>query len=568
MWKDEFKKWKEYTLLDPQLKADLEHKTDSELEEMFYTSLEFGTGGMRGILGAGLNRLNIYTIRKANDGLARYLFKRYGTHELSRGVVIAHDNRRMSREFSIESAKVLGAYGIKSYLFDALRPTPELSFSVRQLHALAGIVVTASHNPPQYNGYKIYDEFGCQYTPEYADEIVGLVNQVDNIFDIKVVEYDHLLNSGLSVVLSGDIDTLYLDMVKTVQFYPKAKKTISIVFTPLHGTSAEIGSRLLTETGYLFYPVKEQMVHDPNFSTVKSPNPENASAFEYAISLGMKKNADILIATDPDADRLGVAVKDGDKYTLLTGNQTGAILIYYLFTQKQKLGLLPEKGVVFNTVVTSDLGAKIAKSFGAEVISTLTGFKYIGEQARFLESTDKTFLFGYEESYGYVINDNVRDKDSLQAMLFCAEAANYYLNEEHKTFVDVLNEIYLKYGYYHEDQKSVDLFGQEGKNKIERIMDFFRNNHLEEVASLKVLSIEDYETSLKYVNGHASKITLPKSNVIKYNLENESWFVLRPSGTEPKLKIYFGGISDSLVGAKLSTVKIIEEVSSLVEKIQ
>lgn len=568
MWKDEYQKWIHFPNLDPLLKKDLENKTDKELEEMFYTSLEFGTGGMRGILGAGLNRLNIYTIRRANDGLARYLLKHYSKDDLQRGVVIAHDNRLMSRDFAIESAKVLGYYNIKSYLFDALRPTPELSFAVRHQHALAGIVVTASHNPPNYNGYKIYDEFGCQYTPEYADEIIDLVNEVEDLFSVQVCDYQTLVKNKMSFILSNEIDKSYLDLVKSIQLYPNALKKIKAVFTPLHGTSAEIGTRLLTETGYTFFPVVEQLVHDPYFSTVKSPNPENPSAFEYAIRLGKEKDADLLIATDPDADRLGIAVKKDGEYLLLTGNQTGAIMLYYLLTQGKKLNMLPKKGVVFNTVVTSDLGAKIARSFGFEVISTLTGFKFIGEQARLLEKTDKTFFFGYEESYGYVINDGVRDKDSLQAMLLAIEAANYYLTQESKTLYDVLQEIYQTYGYYYENLKNIELAGMEGKKRIDRIMDAFRNKSIDEIASLKIITKEDYGTGKKTVSGVSYKLDYPSSNVIKYILEDGSWFVLRPSGTEPKLKVYIGGIGSSYDSSKSGVKKIELEVLKIVNSIQ
>jgi len=567
MYYEEYLKWINNPSLDPLLRKDLENKTDDELKEMFYTSLEFGTGGMRGILGAGLNRLNIYTIRRANDGLARYLIKHFRKEELLRGVVIAHDNRQMSREFAFESAKVLGFYGIKSYLFDALRPTPELSFAVRYKKALAGIVVTASHNPPMYNGYKIYDEYGCQYTPEFADEIIELVNETVDIFSVQVKEVETLQNEGLLEILPETIDDLYLKMVKTVQLHPELEKKVKAVFTPLHGTSAEIGTRLLSETGYCYYAVKEQMVHDPFFGTVKSPNPENPSAFEYAIKLGKETGADLLIATDPDADRLGIAVKVGSEYQLLTGNQTGAILIYYLLTEKKKLGLLPDKGVVFNTVVTSDLGAKIARSFGFEVISTLTGFKFIGEQARFLEGTDKEFLFGYEESYGYVIKNEVRDKDSLQAVLFAIEAANYYLVKEDKSLVDKLYDIFELYGNYVEDLVNIELFGIAGKQRIDSIMTYFRNVELNQIANQLVIQKEDYELGKRFEKGNESLLTLPQSNVIKYFLENGSWFVLRPSGTEPKLKIYIGGNGNSLEDTKSFVNQIKKEVLALIDLI-
>ncbi|MBU1144611.1 MAG: phospho-sugar mutase [Firmicutes bacterium] len=568
MWEKTYQKWLNFEGLDSELKNDMIGKTNIELEEMFYTSLEFGTGGMRGILGAGTNRLNIYTIRKANDGLARYLRKRYGINQLNRGVVIAYDNRKMSKEFAEESAKVLGYYGIKTYIFDTLRPTPELSFATRLLNALAGIVVTASHNPPQYNGYKIYDEFGCQFTPIYADVIVEMVNEVEDVFSIPVRNFLELKKEGLVEMIGKDVDDKYLKLVKSIQLHPQMKKNIKIVFTPLHGTSALLGTRLLQETNYEFYPVKAQMVHDPFFSTVKSPNPENPEAFHLAIELGKKVDADLLIATDPDADRLGIAVKNDGNYILLTGNQTGAILLYYLLNEKKKLGLLPQKGVVFNTIVTSDLGAKIARSFGYEVISTLTGFKYIGEQARFLESTDKQFLFGYEESFGYVINDGVRDKDSLQAMLLAAEAASYYKETEHKTLYEKLGDLFDEFGAYYEDLHNINLLGLEGKRQIDRIMTYFRKHHLDQISHIKVSSIEDYETSIKYEGKSKSTLLLPKSNVIKYILKNGLWFVLRPSGTEPKLKIYVGGNDVSFEKAKTLVKEVSKELLKLVNQVK
>ncbi|MBN2504621.1 MAG: phospho-sugar mutase [Bacilli bacterium] len=538
MWKETYQRWLSQPSLDPDLKSDLEDKSASELEDRFYTNLEFGTGGMRGILGAGTNRLNIYTIRKANAGLAAYLTKHYSPKELMRGVVIAHDNRHMSHEFALESARVLGYYGIKSYLFDRLRPTPELSFATRYLGAISGIVITASHNPPNYNGYKIYDASGCQYTPQYADEIVGYVNAVEDVFQIPALSLEELESEGLIEYIGDDVDEHYLELVKSVQIHPEIDKNIKIVFTPLHGTSAMLGARLLSATGYEFYPVEEQMVHDPDFSTVASPNPENPNAFKMAIELGRKIDADLLIATDPDADRLGIAVKDGSEYRLLSGNQTGAILLYYLLNESQKLGLLPKRGVVFNTVVTSDLGAKIARSFGFEVISTLTGFKFIGEQIRLLEKTEKKFLFGYEESFGYLINPAVRDKDALQALLLAVEAQAFYKEREQKSLYDVLLDIYEKYGYHSEALISIDLVGVEGKSRIDRIMNHLHEQHYASIAGVKVKSIEDYLQRKRFFGGYEEVIELPKSDVVKYILEDGSWFVFRPSGTEPKLKIY------------------------------
>ena len=567
MWKTEYRKWLDYKDLDAKLKDELLSSSEKDLEDMFYTTLSFGTGGMRGILGPGINRLNIYTIRRANNGLGQYLINTYESKDLLRGVVIAHDNRYMSKEFARESAKVLGAYGIKSYLFTDLRPTPELSFAVRHLNALAGIVVTASHNPPNYNGYKIYDEYGCQYTPRYADVIVDYVNKTGDIFEIKTLSLKELEKNKLIEYIDEEIDKAYLDLVKSVTINKDLPKPLKIVFTPLHGTSGYLGKRLMEEEGYIVYPVEEQMVNDPNFPTVKLPNPEEKSAFEYAIKLGHKKAADLLIATDPDADRLGIAVWHKEDYILLNGNQTGALLIYYILNEKQKKGILPDKGVVFNTIVTSDLGAKIARSFGMDVISTLTGFKFIGEQARYLEQEDREFIFGYEESYGYVINDGVRDKDSLQAILMISEAANYYLTQESKTLYDKLLEIYEEYGYYLEGLKNIHLLGKEGQEQISRIMDYFRNNPPEIINSRPIVKIEDFLLSERYVKGKIETIDLDKSNVLKYYLDDESWFVLRPSGTEPKLKIYAGVIGDTLANSHELVDSLLEEVYDITRKV-
>ena len=567
MWKDEHLKWLNYKDLDHDLYLELQTKSEKELEDMFYTTLSFGTGGMRGILGAGINRLNIYTIRRANNGLAQYLVHTYEEEDLSRGVVIAHDNRHMSKEFARESAKVLGAYGIKSYLFTDLRPTPELSFAVRHLNALAGIVVTASHNPPNYNGYKIYDEYGCQYTPRYADQIIEYVNNTGDIFAIKTKSIEELEKSNLIEYIDEDVDKAYLDLVKSITINKETPKPIKIVFTPLHGTSGYLGTRLLEEEGYNVFPVEEQMINDPNFPTVKLPNPEEKDAFEYAIRLGEKTKAELLIATDPDADRLGIAVLHDNDYILLNGNQTGALLIYYILTEKQKQNILPDKGVVFNTIVTSDLGAKIARSFGMDVISTLTGFKFIGEQARYLESDDREFVFGYEESYGYVIDDGVRDKDSLQAILMISEAANYYLVTENKTLYDKLLEIYEEFGFYLEGLKNIHLLGKEGQEQISRIMDYFRNNPPTEINNHPIVKIEDFELSERYVNNKVETIDLDKSNVLKYYLDDESWFVLRPSGTEPKLKIYAGVIGSSLENSIELVSKLLNGVNDIVRKV-
>lgn len=531
----EFEKWASNQSLDEELKLELEQMDEEARKDAFYKKLSFGTGGMRGVIGAGINRMNVYTLRKANYGFGKYLKDVYG-EDVSRGVVIAHDNRNKSVEFAKESACVLATFGIKSYLFESLRPTPELSFAVRELKAIGGIVVTASHNPPKYNGYKIYDEDGCQLVPRFADQVVANVNSVEDLFSVEAMNYDEALDNGMVTIIGEDMDNTYLDMVDTVQLQKELKKEVKIVFTPLHGTSRMIGLKALERNGYDVTPVKEQMVVDPFFSTVASPNPENKEAFEYAQKLGLEINADILIATDPDADRLGVAcMVDGD-YVLLTGNQTGAILVDYVLKTRKEQGTLPKLGKVYNTIVTSPFGAKIAKAYGMEVESTLTGFKFIGEKAKEIEDTEYEFMFGYEESYGYVVKDFVRDKDSIQALLLLAEVANM-LKLQGKTLYDYLLELYKEYGFYKEDLVNFVLEGASGEARIKEVMTFFRNNKPADLNGNKVVLWEDYLESTSF---DGSKLLLPKSNVLKFVLEDGSWFVLRPSGTEPKLKIYVG----------------------------
>lgn len=529
---NDVKKWKEFTGLDSQLKDELMKMNESELEDAFYTDVTFGTGGMRGVVGAGTNRLNIYTLRKANYGFAKYLLAQ-NEHP---SVVIAHDNRHMHDEFTIESARTLSTLGVKVYLFKTLTPTPELSFAVRYKKATGGIVITASHNPPKYNGYKIYDDKGCQLVPELADMVINNINNAPDPFEFEPLSFDELQKSGMIEYLGDDVDDQYLQHVKSIALYPNIDKSdFKVIFTPLHGTSARLGKRLLEECGYQVFPVLEQMVPDPNFSTVKSPNPEVMSAFDMSLDYARKYKADICIATDPDADRVGLAVRleDGD-YKLLTGNQTGALLIYYIVNNKK----LPENGMVYNTIVTSSLGANIAMSKGLSVFSTLTGFKFIGEQAGLIENTDKHFVFGYEESYGYVIGDFVRDKDSLQALLMCSEMACFY-KKQGKNLWEVLNQVYKEYGYFLEQTVNIELEGVSGARKIQNIMNYFRTHEFKSFGDFEIFAKEDYELSKRYVDGLVSDLTLPKSNVIKYISKDNEWAVLRPSGTEPKLKIYF-----------------------------
>ena len=555
-------KWRNDKNLDPELKKELDNLNEEELFDAFYCDLEFGTGGMRGVIGAGTNRMNIYTLRSANYGFGKYLLA--GSNKPS--CVIAYDSRRKSLDFAKESARVLASLGIKVYLFDKITPTPELSFAVRFLKATGGIVVTASHNPAKYNGYKIYDETGCQLVPDKAEIVINNIKDAPDALTMELVPYEELVKNGLIEVVGETIDNEYLRCVKSVALHPEQPKdNFKVVFTSLHGTSAYLGQKLLTEVGYNFIPVREQMIPDSEFRTVPLPNPEDKNAFNLAIKYARENDADICIATDPDADRVGLAVKNGEDYVLLNGNQTGALLINYLCQEKK-----PTKtGVVFNTIVTSPLGAVIAKSHGMETFSTLTGFKYIGEQATILEhSKDKEFFFGYEESYGYVIKDFVRDKDSLQALLLCSEMACFYKNRG-KNLLEVLDDIYKKYDYYVEDLVNIALTGASGAEKIKRILNFFRYQELKNDL-LKAVIKEDYELreAINYNTGKKTKLTLPKSNVIKYFLDDDSFFVIRPSGTEPKMKVYISCHRKDKDEAEKRTQEIKNGVLKLVDSVE
>ena len=545
--------WFEAKNLEADLKEQLNSYTEEQLNDAFYTDITFGTGGMRGVIGAGTNRMNIYTLRRANYGYGKVLLAHYDKPS----VAIAYDPRHKSLDFAKDSARVLASLGIKVFLFDKITPTPELSFAVRFLHATGGIVVTASHNPPEYNGYKIYDHTGCQYVPDLVDEVIKEIDKAPVYFDINPKPYEELVKEGLIEIIGKEVDEAFLNAVKGIQVKAGAKKEIKIIFTPLHGTSGYLGSKLLTDLGYDFVAVKEQMVPDGDFSTVKSPNPENASAFELAIKYAKEANADLVIATDPDADRLGIAVLHNGEYKYLTGNQTGAVLINYLC----KFRPFP-KAKLFNTIVTGSLGAEIAQKHGIETFSTLTGFKYIGEQATLLEGTDTKFFFGYEESYGYVIGDFVRDKDSLQAITMISEAANYY-HSIGKTLVDVLEDLYKEYGYHQEGLVNIGLAGEEGAKKIGRILNHFRVNN---PAGFDIVAKEDYELRKRYdyLEGKESDLTLPVSNVIKFFLKDGSWFVLRPSGTEPKMKVYIACVAPSMDEAKAKVKDIENKVMKIV----
>ncbi|HFK1743348.1 TPA: phospho-sugar mutase [Bacillus cereus] len=568
-WKQEFSRWLSYAQLDAELKEQLENMKQDEkkIEDSFYKNLEFGTGGMRGELGAGTNRLNVYTVRKATKGLVSFIEK-LGEEAKKRGVVVAYDSRHKSPEFAMEVAATLGACGITTYVFESLRPTPVLSFAVRHLHTVSGIVLTASHNPPEYNGYKVYGEDGGQLPPKEADELISYVNAVEDELTVEVADVEQLKTDGLLHIIGQEVDDAYAAELNNViinkEMVEKVGKDLKIVFTPLHGTSNISVRRGLKEVGFTDVTVvKEQELPDPNFSTVKSPNPEEHAAFEYAIRDGEKVGADVLIATDPDADRLGVAVRNHNgEFQVLTGNQTGALMLDYLLSQKKENGTLPENGVVLKTIVTSEIGRTIAKAYGLDTIDTLTGFKFIGEKIRqYEESGQYEFQFGYEESYGYLIRPFCRDKDAVQSVLFACEVAAYYKSQG-KTLYDGLLEVFEKYGFFREDLVSLTLKGKDGAEKIQEMMATFRENPPKEVAGLTVVAVEDYKASIvtSLQDGHKEEIHLPKSNVLKYQLEDGSWFCLRPSGTEPKIKFYFGVKDSSLQNSEQKLLTIKEDI--------
>lgn len=570
-WKKKASSWIEFEGLQSELKLQLEElKTnEKELEEAFYKNLEFGTGGMRGEIGVGTNRMNIYTVRKASAGLAAYI-EEYGVEAKKRGVVIAFDSRHKSPEFAMEAAKTLATKGIQTYVFDELRPTPELSFALRNLNAFSGIVITASHNPPEYNGYKVYGTDGGQLTPERADIVIAKVNEIENELLIEVDSEEKLKEAGLIKIIGSEIDQAYLEKLKTISENPGlANETdIKIVFTPLHGTANKPVRRALELLGYKNVTiVKEQELPDPEFSTVKSPNPEEHAAFELAIRDGKKVGADILIGTDPDADRLGIAVQNHEgEYVVLTGNQTGALLLDYLLSQKKEKGAVPKNGVVLKTIVTSEIGRKIADAYGLDTVDVLTGFKFIAEKINEYETNgEHSFLFGYEESYGYLIGDFARDKDAVQAALLATEVCAYY-KKQGMTLYEGLMQVFAKYGYYKEGLRSLTLKGKDGAEMIQRILASFRSEPLTSLGSLTTDSAEDYLTGIRVAGHKEEKIDLPKSNVLKYIFKDGSWVCLRPSGTEPKVKFYFGVNSSSLEESNRKLQQVEKDFMALVDQ--
>ncbi|ELY8695957.1 phospho-sugar mutase [Listeria monocytogenes] len=565
-WQEEYQKWVANDKLDSALRKQLTNMeaNEKELEDSFYCNMEFGTAGMRGVLGVGTNRMNIYTIRKASLGLAQFVAEN-GEEAKKRGIVIAYDPRHMSREFAFESAAVLGHHGVKSYVFDALRPTPELSFAVRHLNAFGGTVITASHNPPEYNGYKIYGEDGGQMPPTGASAVIDYINAVEDIFSVEVANQEVLIENGLLEVISEKVDRPYLEKLKEVivnkALVKERGEDLKIVFTPLHGTGGILGVPALESVGFTnIVKVDEQFVNDPDFGTVKSPNPENREAFLLAIEYGKKFGGDILVGTDPDADRLGVAVRNLDgEYEVLSGNQIGAIILRYLLKQKKTQNELPANAAVLKSIVTSNLGTEIAKHYGAEMIEVLTGFKFIAEQIKQFEETGKhTFEFGYEESNGYMVKPFTRDKDAIQAVLAIAEVA-LVSKVEGRTLLEDLDQIYDEFGYYNEDLVSLTLSGKDGSRRIKEITSGFREQLPTSMGGFLVERVEDYlrsETTW-VATGKTEAIHLPTADVIKCYFEDGSWFCLRPSGTEPKIKFYFSirGESKEESTAKLEKVK-------------
>lgn len=558
-----YNQWLESDYFDADTKKELENikGNEKEIEDRFYTDLEFGTAGLRGIIAAGTNRINIYTVRRATFGLANYIIKNTTEEEKERGVVIAHDNRHMSREFCLEAANTLAACGIKAYIFDSLRTTPELSFAVRKLHTIAGIVITASHNPPEYNGYKVYWEDGAQVMPEIAYAITAEVNAITDYSTIPTIKDDQ---KDLVVMLDDNQDTAFIEAVKTqvikTELVKKVGKEFKIVYTPLCGTGNVPVTRALAEVGFEnVIVVPEEQNPDPNFAGIEYPNPEEHKALTRGIALAKAEGADLVIATDPDCDRVGVAVKTttGD-YALLTGNQIGAMLTNYIIESSKEENKLDPKATLVKTIVTSEFGADIARANNLGVINVLTGFKFIGQKIKsFEESGDRTYLFGYEESYGYLVGTHARDKDGVVASLLISEMAAYYYDKGMSLY-EGLQELYKKYGYFKEKTISLTLKGIEGLAKIKEIITYFRENDIKEFNNTKVVDLKDYQKGID---------DLPKSNVLKYFLEDGSWIAVRPSGTEPKLKFYVAvkGQDEAECAGKIANIesdinKIIDQV--------
>lgn len=557
-YQKQYKKWLDCEYLDSKLKQELEQMNENDIKESFSNPLYFGTAGIRGIMGAGSSKMNIYTIRKATIAFIEYLQNHYSKENLEKGVVIAHDNRHFSKEFSQETANIFTSYNIPVYLFtnNDLRPTPLLSYTIRKLKALAGIVITASHNPSNYNGFKIYDENGCQFLPIVTDEIGSLMEKINDeaVFNLK-----NIIKINLISFINPFIEESYLSEIKAMQFYPNVKKrNIKIVFSNQHGTSRDWVMSLLTSTNYEVIPVKEQWDFDPNFSNTPSPNPEDKRAFRLAIDTAKKVNADLIIVNDPDADRIGIAVLHESEYVLLNGNETAPIMLEYLLSHYKKRQTMPFNPVMYNTFVTGHLSDLVAKSYGCQVIKTLTGFKWIGSEIKKEKERNINFIFGFEEAYGYVVKNITGDKDGIQAAMVLAEACFYY-KQKNKTLVDILNEIYKKHGFFYCSTVNIVLKGLKGQQKIKEILQLLRKETIPELNNIKLLKKEDYLQGL---------YNMPSQDLLKFYFEDGSWFATRASGTEPKIKFYFVCVDNSLSKAKEKMNLMFEELNKKYLKLQ
>lgn len=567
---ENYQKWLDFAGLPDYLREELLAMDEKTKEDAFYTNLEFGTAGMRGVIGAGTNRINVYVVRQATEGLAK-LIETKGEDVKKRGVAIAYDSRHFSPEFAFESAQVLAKHGIKAYVFESLRPTPELSFAVRHLGTFAGIMVTASHNPAPFNGYKVYGEDGGQMPPADADALTDFIRAIDDPFAIELADLEESKASGLIEVIGENVDAEYLKEVKDVNINQKLideyGKDMKIVYTPLHGTGEMLARRALAQAGFESVQVVEaQAVPDPDFSTVKSPNPENQEAFALAEELGRKVDADVLVATDPDADRLGVEIRQADgSYRNLSGNQIGAIIAKYILEAHKTAGTLPKNAALAKSIVSTELVTKIAESYGAKMFNVLTGFKFIAEKIQeFEEKHNHTYMFGFEESFGYLIKPFVRDKDAVQAVLIVAEIAAYYRSRG-LTLADGIEEIYKEYGYFAEKTISVTLSGVDGAAEIKKIMDKFRDNAPVQFNSTDVIKTEDFLAQTATSAAGVEKLTTPPSNVLKYTLADDSWIAVRPSGTEPKIKFYFATVGNDLTDGEAKIANIEKEINAFVK---
>ena len=572
-YKEEYKKWCEDPSFDEETRKELLSIKDDEeeIKDRFYKELEFGTAGLRGVIGMGTNRMNKYTVGKATQGLANYILEQ-GTQD--KGVAISYDSRRMSDEFSLQTALILNANGIKTYLFESLRPVPELSFAVRQLGCTAGIMITASHNPPKYNGYKVYWDDGSQIVAPRDKDIINKVRAISDFKEIKTMNKEDAIKAGLFNIVGKEMDDKYIETLKSKILNPEIVreqgKDLKIVYTPLHGTGNMVAERLLNELGFKnVYVVPEQAKPDGNFPTVDYPNPEDKKAFKLALELAKKVDADVVLATDPDADRLGIYAKDTKtgEYMPYTGNMSALLIAEYRISQMQEKGILPKNGMFITTIVSSDLAKAIAANYGLECIEVLTGFKNIGAVIKKAEENhDKTYVFGFEESYGCLIGDYARDKDGIAAVMSLCEAAAYY-RAQGITLWDQMNNIYKKYGYYKEDQVSIVMEGAEGAEKIKEMMTTMRNNEIEKIGKYKVLTFKDVEKDYvkDMVTGKEGKTGLPKSNVLYYALEDNCWCCIRPSGTEPKIKLYFGVKGSSAENATEELEKLKDDMVKLVK---